>query len=307
MSDQGRRTGPDGGHAVRFFGDDQELVVSVADFLAEGLAAGGAAVMVASPAHRRACHAALAERGSGAADRLLAVDAAEMLSGFLTDDGLDARGFHVAAEELLERAALAGKPVRIYAEMVGLLWDAGQVPLALELEGLWDELTDRLPFTLLCGYPARLLTATDGQETAVRWICQLHTSVIGGQPPVPPHSAGVAVRDFHGKPDSARAAREFVLGELGARLEDEAGIDAAIVTVELATNAIVHARSPFTVAVSYLPTAVRIAVRDTIPLYECDPLAARPGHGLDVVAKVAARWAVEPLPDGKVVWVDLPA
>ena len=37
------------------------------------------------------------------------------------------------------------------------------------------------------------------------------------------------------------------------------------------------------------------------------PVAARPGHGLHVVAQIAARWAVDLLPDGKVVWEELPA
>jgi hypothetical protein len=38
-----------------------------------------------------------------------------------------------------------------------------------------------------------------------------------------------------------------------------------------------------------------------------DSPAARSGHGLHMVAQIAARWAVEPLPDGKVVWAELPA
>ena len=33
----------------------------------------------------------------------------------------------------------------IYAEMVAVLWDAGQVTLALELEALWNDLAARMP------------------------------------------------------------------------------------------------------------------------------------------------------------------
>jgi hypothetical protein len=32
-----------------------------------------------------------------------------------------------------------------------------------------------------------------------------------------------------------------------------------------------------------------------------------PEHGLGVLSTIARRWAVEPLPDGKVVWAELPA
>jgi hypothetical protein len=112
-------------------------------------------------------------------------------------------------------------------------------------------------------------------------------------------------RGFAPRLDSAREARHFVLSRLGSRADRALASDAAIVIAELAANAIVHARSAFTVTVSHLGDAVRIAVRDSRPLAAGERLITRPGHGLDVVAQVAARWAVEPLPDGKVVWAEL--
>lgn len=302
------------GHAVQFYGDDQQLAVSAAQFLGDGLAAGGSAVVVATAAHRLALQARL--RPAGGAGRLIAVDAGEMLDGFLDGGRLDGPRFREAAEGLIGRAAGTGQPVRIYAEMVALLWDAGQVALALELEALWNDLAARLPFSLLCGYPARLLAADDDREAAaVRHMCHLHTAVAGPSPgyasmaPAGSDRSGrswAAVRRFPGELASARAARHFVLGALGPRARGTGGTDAAIVAAELAANAVRHARSPFTVTVSCLPRMVRISVQDQAPL-DGVPLAVRPGHGLHVVAQVAARWAVDPLPGGKVVWAELPA
>jgi hypothetical protein len=129
-----------------------------------------------------------------------------------------------------------------------------------------------------------------------------------------------AVRGFPPHLDSAREARYFVLSQLGSRADRALAADAAIVIAELAANAIVHARSMFTVAVSQpgdtvpgdtvpgntVPgNTVRIAVRDMVPLGDGERLVTAIGHGLDVVAKIAKRWAVEPLPDGKVIWVEL--
>jgi hypothetical protein len=62
----------------------------------------------------------------------------------------------------------------------------------------------------------------------------------------------------------------------------------------------------------------RIAVRDSTPVElhavtgpqatgEGVPFQVMRGHGLSVVAQLASRWAVEPLPDGKVVWAELPS
>lgn len=112
-----------GMHQVVFYGDDGELAAAVASFLGDGLAAGCPAVVVATPAHR----AAFGARLGAAAGRLVMADAATMLQGFLAGDRLDPGRFRDAALELLGSVARPGRPVRIYAEMVALLWDAGQV------------------------------------------------------------------------------------------------------------------------------------------------------------------------------------
>lgn len=281
-----------GSHVVQFYGDDQELAANVARFLGEGLAAGGSAVVVATAAHRRAFRAHLP---AGAGERLLILDAQELLHRFLAGDRLDGSLFRKEAEQLIGRAAKAGQPVRIYAEMVAVLWDAGQVPLALELEALWNDLATRLPFSLLCGYPARLLATDDRAEASgVRQVHRLHGD------------SAMAVRRFSSDLASAPAAREFVITALGSRAQGPDGTDAVIVAAELAANAVLHARSAFTVAVSHLPHAVRISVEDQAPVNSSPPVA-RPGHGLNIVKQVAARWAVDPLPGGKVVWAELPA
>jgi anti-sigma regulatory factor (Ser/Thr protein kinase) len=286
-----RPTAGHGAHMVQFYGDDEELSAGVGTFLGEGLAEGCPAVMVATSAHRAAVRAELGAGTEGAG--LLLVDAAELLASFLVGGRIDPARFREAVGGLIGRAADAGQPVRIYAEMVALLWDAGQVTLALQLEVLWNELASRLPFRLLCGYPARLMTEHDDAEA----VCRLHSGVITGE----------AARDFPADRESAREARHFVLDVLGSRVDRAVAVDASIVTAELAANAVLHARSPFAVAVSHSAACVRICVRDSAPLLDRAALEVSPGHGLGVVAQVASRWAVEPLPGGKMVWAELPA
>jgi anti-sigma regulatory factor (Ser/Thr protein kinase) len=127
-----------------------------------------------------------------------------------------------------------------------------------------------------------------------------------------PGDAGPAVRErsFPLELDSVRAARHFVTGLFNEGPDDALASDAAIVATELAANAVLHARSAFTVTVSRSAAAVRIAVRDGDPLVHGNgrvPFEVRLGHGLSVVSQLASGWAVERLPAGKVVWADLPA
>jgi MEDS: MEthanogen/methylotroph, DcmR Sensory domain len=105
-----------------------------------------------------------------------------------------------------------------------------------------------------------------------------------------------------------RAARHFVAGALRQRggpwAAGPLAVDAAIVATELASNAVRHARSDFTVTVARRPGAIQIAVRDGEPLGA--PLAVAAGHGLDLVNTVAARWGARSLAaGGKLVWAEL--
>jgi anti-sigma regulatory factor (Ser/Thr protein kinase) len=133
-----------------------------------------------------------------------------------------------------------------------------------------------------------------------------------------PHPAVADQRSFPAERNSVRAARHYVTGLLGEGADEAAACDTAIVATELAANAVLHARTGFTLTVSRSAGVTRIAVRDSTPVGllsvtrpeaagEGVPFQAMRGHGLSVVAQLASRWAVEPLPDGKVVWAELRA
>ena len=294
------------GHGLVFYGGDGELAASVGGCLAEGLQDGDTALVVATAAHRRAFASELEAAGvdvsaAQATGRLVMLDADTMLYRFMREGRLDHGRFDTMAGDLLTRLSVAGQPVRIYAEMVALLWDAGQVALAIELEELWNALAARLPFSLLCGYPDHLLADT-AAASDVRQVRGLHMSVTGADP-----APGAAELSLPPDPHAVRQARRFASGLLAARGDGMLAADAEIVTSELATNAVLHARSAFTVALTPLPAGLRIAVRDHTPLRPQGDggLVAAPGHGLGVVAHLADQLAVQPVPGGKVVWAEL--
>jgi hypothetical protein len=308
--------GPDC-HAVCFYDDEAELVDSVGRYLSGALSGGSAVIVVATAAHRAAVEACLCARGcdvSAARDRhtFLAVDAAQTMGRFLIGDRPDPDGFEKVIGDLIRQAAATGRPVSVYGEMVAVLWATGQVAAAIELEALWNDLGDRLPFSLFCGYPRPLVSGHE-HEHALAEVRQLHSAIIGHPPTTTERrpAAGPAVKDTrsfgpgHGAP---RAARHFVIDTL-RRWGDEAFAgDAAMVTTELATNAVTHARSGFTVGISRTAGVVRISVRDSgaLPAPDGDtPLAAVSCRGLGMVAATTRRWGFEPLADGKMVWAEL--
>ena len=85
--------------------------------------------------------------------------------------------------------------------------------------------------------------------------------------------------------------------------------DVALLVGELATNAVRHADSCFSVTVRIYGPALRVAVLDGAPLAGTAHeawLIPQPLHGLSVVDALCLRWGVEDTLHGKVVWAELP-
>jgi hypothetical protein len=308
-------------HVVQFYDHDEELAENAGDYLAGAIAEGGAAVVVATPGHCAGLEARLAAGGVdvGAARRggtLVCLDATRVAPRLTRGGQVDLAAFATQFRPAILAAGEASGPVRIYGEVVALLWAAGQVNAALELEGLWNDLGQQIPFSLFCGYP-RALVESSQHQGAVAEICRLHSAVVGrprtagpgaGQSLSRVHWADVT-RTFAGRREDTRAARCFALGMLRPWRDEQLAADAALVVTELATNAVLHAGSAFSVSLALSGGAIRISVGDTVPLGPTGvekQLAAASGHGLGVVAAMATRWGVETVPTGKAVWAELP-
>ena len=84
--------------------------------------------------------------------------------------------------------------------------------------------------------------------------------------------------------------------------------DAALVTTELATNAVVHGQSDFDVAIAHRDGVVKIVVTDSSPaapvISELGTTSSS-GRGLAIVDALAARWGYELVDEGKQVWAEL--
>ncbi len=179
------RGGPDR-HAVLFYRDAGELAGQVSAYLLEAIRAGGTAVVIATPAHRAAIAGALARAGADVtgdqlAGRYLALDAFETMDQFMVADWPNAASFWLTVSPLVRQAAETGTPVRVFGEMVALLWDFGQVNAAIEVEAMWNELSVQYPFSLLCGYPANSV-GDDQHRDALAEVCRVHAAVLGDLP-----------------------------------------------------------------------------------------------------------------------------
>jgi MEDS: MEthanogen/methylotroph, DcmR Sensory domain len=182
-------TGPEvldtgrGEHVVLFYRDQEELAGWVSEYLLPAIAGDGVAIVLATPDHRKSFEERLARAGvdvaaARARGSYLALDARETMRGFMVADWPDPASFWQKITPLVQEAARAGQPVRVFGEMVALLWDTGLVNAAIEVEAMWNELGGQYPFSLLCAYPAQSHSCAHHLD-ALTEVCRAHAEVIG--------------------------------------------------------------------------------------------------------------------------------
>ena len=297
-------------HVVQFYQHDEELVATLAEFVIQALRSDGAVILVATTFHLFALDVALIRRGIdvGAVrmdGSLVTIDADQALARFLIDGRPDFDAFANEVGDMIRKHTAAGRRVKVFGEMGALLWNAGHVAAAIELEKMWNEFDREVSFSLTCAYPASSVTG-DGTEDAFLQVCHCHSTVIGdGEDQWDQTNRFVVhrapqTRSFIGQSSAIGAARGFVADALID--------DCSMVVSELVTNAVIHAESDFAVSLSSHGDAVRLSVHDhspVVPVMRSPLPAAISGRGLRMVTALARRWGTDLVDDGKIVWAEL--
>jgi len=109
------------------------------------------------------------------------------------------------------------------------------------------------------------------------------------------------------EPDSSsvRAVRSFVASATDLPEALEATV--SLLASELASNSVLHARTPFQVSINTGFGRVRVSVTDSsprLPVMKLHSLEAATGRGLRLVQSLADRWGVESEEPGKTVWFE---
>jgi hypothetical protein len=168
-------------HAVQFYEDDAFLIDAVKAFVLEGLHASEPIAVFMTPAHKQLMEQALGTeeaRGAlprGASRKVLYHDADETMQKFMMNGWPEEQLFMAVIGQILQ-PLFGDRPVRVFGEMVCVLWGQSRYRAALRLEELWNALIGRHSLCLLCAYCITGFRGKGGHES-YRQVCDLHHHV----------------------------------------------------------------------------------------------------------------------------------
>jgi hypothetical protein len=173
-------------HLCQFYcPEDPMLATNVAKYLGEGLRAGDSVLMIATPGHLaeflRRLEADATTAQARLSGRVEYHDAQETLNTLLVDGQPHWDSFDSVIRPLIEqhRARSASGKVRVYGEMVGLLWQQGNHGAAIQLEDYWNAVLESLDFSLYCAYPVDIFRSSF-DPALVSSVLDTHSEMIGG-------------------------------------------------------------------------------------------------------------------------------
>ena len=203
-------TAADHYHAVRFYEGEKSLAQITAKFLVEGLAVHHPAIVVATPSMRAALIIELTTQSFDVVElqrsgELALLDAKDLLSTFMIDGKPQAVKFNDKMCEVIDQACHGRShcKVRIFGQMVDVLWREGQHEAAIQLEMLWNHLARNQAFSLLCGYAV----GNFYKDANFEEICGQHSHVVAPDGHAQPRRSATFREPAERASDSPRRAR----------------------------------------------------------------------------------------------------
>lgn len=170
-------------HVIKLYEDPRSLATTVAPFLAEGLRAGERVVVIATAPHWSAIEEGMVDRGvtpavAKRAGRLAVFDAPATLERLGPGTPGDDERFAAFLASIGEGPSLGDRkpPLRGYGEMVDLLWQAGRLNDALDLEARWNRFLAGAHCKLLCGYHRSVIRGSN--HAAFAKVADCHSHVV---------------------------------------------------------------------------------------------------------------------------------
>lgn len=173
-----------GNHIVQTYDDPEFLAEAVAVYIDSGLRLNESVVLIGVPSHLTIFEKRLAASGWDVAGlkekgQLISINGNWLLSLCATGSRLNAAAMQEAVVRILEDARCGGAyaKVRVFGEMVDVLYHQGQDQAAIRLERVWNDLLQTEPVSLFCAYRLDPLSKSV-YSGFLQEVCRQHSTFI---------------------------------------------------------------------------------------------------------------------------------
>jgi MEDS: MEthanogen/methylotroph, DcmR Sensory domain len=237
-------------HIVQLYQDQDFLTYAVCRFASAGFANGEGVILVSTLPHWTAFRRRLEAEGvdvpaAQARGQLTVVDADELLPRFMRGAMPDPPVFNGVFTDVVGQARAEGsyKKLRVWGEMVDVLWERGDVAASMNLEDLFDQLAKKVDISIFCSF---LMDNFNGDVHA-HMLPRLGTN----------HSHLIPVKDYARLERAVADALQETVGPVEARV--------------LESRLLARYRPPFNMP---RPQALLLALRQFVPTI-ADPVLQR--------------------------------
>lgn len=170
-------------HMAQLYRTDGELADSVSRFIAEGLDAGEAVLIIATASHWALFVARLATMpcidlaSAIVSGQLRIMNADFALSTIMVDGMPQWHRFQETANRIIEKSHKRFGKLRVYGEMASILWQNENRLGAERLESHWNALSHRHDIVRLCAYRVNEADAK-GYNAVLECVCRTHSRLL---------------------------------------------------------------------------------------------------------------------------------
>lgn len=177
-------------HIAGIHHDEQALLRSASEFIADGLWRAERIIVLATEPHRRELERRLRETGVDVVSavvrrKYIARDADETLERIMNGAGPDRAAFEDVMGTLVANGSSTRLETRVFSELVSRLWQRGDRTGALQLEQSWTEFSQTRGVSVFCGYTTDCFKAAEERD-ALAELCRLHARVVPPGVQAPP-------------------------------------------------------------------------------------------------------------------------
>ncbi len=167
-------------HIVEIYDESDAFLDSLEGFVVGGLERSDTVILILTRGHLYALEERIKKHGFDlpalqTEQRYIPLFASDVLEQLMFRGWPEEKLFMQTIAPLIERAKKNTGRVRVFGEMVAILWAEGQYGATVRMEHLWHDLCQSEGLIVFCAYPNSGFNENAG--TTMKTICDSHTKV----------------------------------------------------------------------------------------------------------------------------------